>query len=57
MGVPDIAFMQEHGITTIVFTKLDRAFRSVCDCVLTLDQWAAQGIAFHSGTGIACTMG
>lgn len=39
--------MKEHGITSIVFTKLDRAFRSVRDCVLTLDEWAAQGVSFH----------
>ena len=40
-------YMKEEGITTIIFTKLDRAFRSVRDCVLTLDQWAAEGIFFH----------
>ena len=40
-------YMKSEGITTIIFTKLDRAFRSVRDCVLTLDQWAAEGIAFH----------
>ena len=42
-----LAFMKSKGVTTIVFTKLDRAFRSVRDCVLTMDQWAAEGIFFH----------
>lgn len=42
-----LAFMQAQGITQIVFTKLDRAFRSVRDCVLTLDEWASKGVAFH----------
>ena len=40
-------YMKEEGISTIIFTKLDRAFRSVRDCVLTLDQWSAEGIFFH----------
>ena len=39
--------MKAEDINTIVFTKLDRAFRSVRDCVLTLDQWATEGVFFH----------
>lgn len=42
-----LAFMQQHDIRQIIFTKLDRAFRSVRDCVLTLDEWASKGVAFH----------
>ena len=42
-----LAFMKSKGVTTIIFTKLDRAFRSVRDCVLTLEQWSAEGIFFH----------
>lgn len=42
-----LAFMRELEIRQIVFTKLDRAFRSVRDCVLTLDEWASNGVAFH----------
>jgi site-specific DNA recombinase len=35
------------GPRQIVFTKLDRAFRSVLDCVQTIKAWSESGISFH----------
>ncbi len=35
------------GPRQLVFTKLDRAFRSVLDCVQTIKLWSERGIAFH----------
>lgn len=42
-----LAFMEEVGCQQIVFTKLDRAFRSVRNCVLTVDDWTRRGVVFH----------
>lgn len=38
--------MEANHVTHIVFTKLDRAFRSTIDCITTLDDWRKAGIGF-----------
>jgi len=47
MDRPAVRELIATGITHIAFTKLDRAFRSVRDCILTIDEWTRRGIAFH----------
>jgi site-specific DNA recombinase len=39
--------MKRTGANSIAFTKLDRAFRSVLDCITTMHRWNSQGIGFH----------
>ena len=43
-----LRFMAEHGIQNIVYTRLDRAFRSgVGDAMLTLHECAKAGVKIH----------
>lgn len=40
-------YMQANAVGQMIFTKLDRAFRNVRDCVCTVDALAQQGLRFH----------
>jgi DNA invertase Pin-like site-specific DNA recombinase len=42
-----LAFMASHGIQQIVYTCLDRAFRSTGDAMLTLHECANAGVRIH----------
>ena len=42
-----LAFMQQHGITAIIITKLDRGFRDAVDLLTTVDILQARGISIH----------
>jgi Resolvase, N terminal domain len=42
-----IRFMADHAIQHIVYTRLDRAFRSTADALLTITECAKHGVKIH----------
>ena len=42
-----LAWMHEHDVRAIVFTKLDRGFRDALDCLFTVDDLNRRGVHLH----------
>ncbi len=42
-----LEFMADNGVQQIIYTRLDRAFRSTTDAILTLNECAKHGISIH----------
>lgn len=42
-----VTWMQEQGVKNLILTKLDRGFRNTLDCLFTIQDLNAKGIAIH----------